>query len=635
LNRATLRRARELFLEGRELPRHYEINARLAHSWRRSAQAGLTPEGRLPDPIRLDTQQLACAAERKMSFIQHAKPVLEFLHSQTSETGSMVILADECGVILQTLGDTEFLDRASRVALAPGTSWSESHRGTNGIGTALAESRPLTVLGGEHFLERNGFLSCAAAPVMAPDGQLKGVIDISCDERRHCSHTLGLVRTAALTLENRLFASRFGRTLHVRFHPQAEGIGTFAEGAIALSEDGWILGANSSGLVQLGLTPADLGVTPLSRVLQIRFEDLLALSRRQPDAPCLVALHDKRKVFVRVIAARGSLVAAPATLPAAPRDALTTLDTGDEAVSAAIDKARKLLGKPVALLLQGESGTGKRRFAQAMHASAPHPERPFITIHCAARTESQLEAELFGAPFSTGQAQPPAGLLQARGGTLLIEQIQCLPMSMQVRLGHLLRDKQLMLPGGETAKLDFTLICTVRQDLKPYVEAGQFSEAFYYAISGMTLRCPPLRARKDFVLILASTLEALAPGRPLSLEPGLAAALANHDWPGNMHQLTSVLQAICALLDPEDSRIGWQHLPDPLRETLHPNPAPPSISIDIAENLRTLSAETMTRAVAACNGNMSEASRRLGISRSTLYRHLRTNGLHPAEEHTA
>ena len=166
-DRASLRRARELMLERGEVPLGYLVSTLLAKSWRRSVDAGLAPEGRLPDACRLDANELARATERQRELIANARPVMEYLHAQTRESGSMVILADDRGVLLQALGDPDFLSRADRVALAPGASWLERHRGTNAIGTALAEARPLVVHGGEHFLERNGFLSCASSSATA------------------------------------------------------------------------------------------------------------------------------------------------------------------------------------------------------------------------------------------------------------------------------------------------------------------------------------------------------------------------------------------------------------------------------------------------------------------------------------
>ena len=101
---------------------------------------------------------------------------MEYLYDQVRHIQSVVILADNKGTLMHTLGDAYFLNKAERVALATGASWHEAHRGTNAIGTALAEASPVEIHGAEHFLERNGFLTCAAAPIMSATGNLLGVL---------------------------------------------------------------------------------------------------------------------------------------------------------------------------------------------------------------------------------------------------------------------------------------------------------------------------------------------------------------------------------------------------------------------------------------------------------------------------
>ncbi len=626
IGRATLRRARELLLERGEVPLGYMVNALLERSWRRSSDAGLAPEGRLPDAGRLEGRQLSQVAERQQEFVAHARPVMEYLHAQTRDSDSMVILADDHGTILQTVGDPDFLTRAERVALAPGVSWDERHRGTNGIGTALAESQSLVIQGGEHFLERNGFLSCAASPINAPDGRLLGVLDISSDERRYHPHTLGLVRAAAQMLENRLFEAYHGHCLRIRFHPLAEGIGTVAEGAVALSEDGWIIGANQQGFSLLGIAPADLGITPLSRVLQVRVSDLLDWNRRRPGEPMLVSRNDGSHVFVRVEPGRPQRAAATAAPPKAKAsaDALAALCTGDERIAAAVDKARKLIGKPISLLLQGETGVGKEFFARALHAAGPRRDGAFVVLNCAAIQQSLLEAELFGYAATLCRDEYPGRLREADGGTLLIEEIGDLPLPLQARLLGVMQDRQLTPLGAEKpVPVDVVLVCATRRDLRAEIEAGRFDAELYYRINGITLALPPLRQRKDFPLLLARLLEHLAPGRGLALEPAVARAFAEYVWPGNISQLVNALTAACALLDEDDSRIGWQHMPDDLVEELRWQPPPAAATGATTENLRELSEATMARAIALSHGNMSEAARRLGISRNTLYRRLR------------
>jgi len=625
-DRAALRRARDLMLERGELPLGYLVSTLLARSWRRSVDAGLAPEGRLPEAGRLDTHQLSQARDRNHELIAHARPVMEYLHAQMRESDSMVILADERGVLLQALGDPDFLTRAERVALMPGASWDERHRGTNAIGTALAESRPLVVHGGEHFLERNGFLSCAAAPLMAPDGRLLGVLDISGDQRQHHPHTFGLVRAAAQMVENRLFEAYHARSMRLRFHPMAEGIGTFAEGIAALSEDGWLIGANQAGLVFLGLRAADLKATPLSRILPLRMEDLLDWSRHHPGEPMLVTLSDGERLFIRLDPVQSTpAVATQAKSGPAPRrqDALDKLDTGDERLAAAIDKAHKLIGKPIALLLQGEPGAGKETFARACHASGPRHDGPFVVVNCAALQPSLIEAELFGFAPTLCRDGMLGRIREANGGTLFIDEIELLPRPAQTRLLEVLLQRRLTPIGGEPVAVDVVLITATHSNLKAEIEAGNFDADFYYRINGLTISMAPLRERQDFAAVVARLLEELAPSRGVSLDPAVATAFAEYAWPGNLRQLSNALRAACALLDEGETHIGWNHLPDDLAEELRWQAPTPTAASDSTENLHELSKATIARAIAASHGNMSEAARRLGISRNTLYRRLR------------
>jgi transcriptional regulator of acetoin/glycerol metabolism len=626
-DRAALRRARDLMLERGEFPLGYLVSTLLARSWRRSVDAGLAPDGRLADVYRLDDAELARTRENQHELIAHARPVMEYLHAQTRDSGSMVTLADEKGVLLQALGDPDFLTRADRVALSPGTSWHERHRGTNAIGTALAEARPLVVHGGEHFLERNGFLSCAAAPLVAPDGKLLGVLDISGDERQHHPHTFGLVRTAAQMVENRLFDACHAHNLRIRFHTMAEGIGTFSEGIAALSEDGWLIGANPAGLAFLGLRAGDLNATPLSRILPLRFEDLLNWNRRHPGEPLLITLADGERLFMRI---EPPMRVAPAAAPVGERrertrDALDALDTGDERLATAIDKAHKLVGKPIPLLLQGEPGVGKERFARAVHDSGPRHDGPFVTVHCSGLLPNLVEAELFGYAATLCRDGAPGHVREADGGTLFIDEVELLPLPAQKQLLKVLTERRVTpVAANESVAVDIVLICATHSNLKAAIDAGDFDADFYYRINGVTLQLAPLRERQDFPALVAGLLEELAPDRGISLDPAVATAFAEYSWPGNLRQLNNALRAAIALLDEGETRIGWNHLPDDLAEELRWRVTPTPVGAgEETENLRELSQATMERAIALSRGNMSEAARRLGISRNTLYRRLR------------
>lgn len=606
----------------------YRVSSLLTRSWRRSVDAGLVPDGRLPDPGRLSANEIARITERHRELIAHARPVMEYLHAQTRDSGCMIILSDSNGVLLQALGDPDFLTRAERVALAPGASWNERHRGTNAIGTALTEGKPLVVHGGEHFLERNGFLSCASVPLSAPDGRILGALDISGDERQHHPHSFGLIRAAAHMVENRLFDARHARSLRIRLHTMAEGIGTFAEGIAALTEDGWLIGANQAGLSLLGLQAGDLRITPLDRVLQLRLVDLLDWHRRHPDEAMLVSRNDGKRLFVRVDAPptvrRGTAAQSVGTTSTGrPRSPLDALDTGDERIGAAIEKAQKLIGKPISLLLQGEPGVGKASFARAFHASGPRQDGPFISVNLAALQHDLIEASLFGFAPSLCREGALGHLREAHRGTLFLDRIEALPHPIQARFLKVLTDRRITPLGGKTEAVDFALITATHTNLKAEIEAGRFDADLYYRINGLTLQLIPLRQRQDFTALVAKTLEELAPERPVTLEPAIASAFAEYAWPGNLRQLTNTLRAAVALLDDGETRIGWKHLSDDLVEELRwPVPTTPTPPGETSENLREVSQATINRAIALSHGNMSEAARRLGISRNTLYRRL-------------
>ena len=167
--------------------------------------------------------------------------------------------ADLDGMIIHSLGDPAFVDRAQRVALQPGARWDEASLGTNGIGTALLERAPVEVFGSEHYLDRNVFLSCCSSPIFDPQGELAGVFDISGDYRNPQRHTMGLVRLSVQLVEKRLFESEFGKHIVFAFHTRPEYVGSLQEALIALGPDGTILGAHLLGnpaselIVNLGI----------------------------------------------------------------------------------------------------------------------------------------------------------------------------------------------------------------------------------------------------------------------------------------------------------------------------------------------------------------------------------------------
>jgi transcriptional regulator with PAS, ATPase and Fis domain len=316
-----------------------------------------------------------------------------------------------------------------------------------------------------------------------------------------------------------------------------------------------------------------------------------------------------------------------AAIKAKPRDALAAIDTGDERFAAAIDRARKVLGKTIPLLLQGESGVGKEVFARAVHDAGPRADAPFVAVNCAALPENLIESELFGyvpGAFTGARREGnPGRIREAHGGTLFLDEIGDMPLALQARLLRVLQEKQVTpLGAGKSIPVDFTLVCATHRTLTADMGNGRFRADLYYRINGMALALPALRERSDFTMLVTRLLDETTDRRHVTLDASLAAALGAYSWPGNIRQLANALRTACALLDDSETLIGWQHLPDDLKEELS-GPALKPFEADVPDNLRAMSDAAIHRAVGSTAGNMSEAARRLGVSRSTLYRRLR------------
>jgi transcriptional regulator with PAS, ATPase and Fis domain len=301
-----------------------------------------------------------------------------------------------------------------------------------------------------------------------------------------------------------------------------------------------------------------------------------------------------------------------------------------------VGRARRVLDKPIAILLQGESGAGKEVFARAMHASGGRRSGPFVAVNCAALPEHLIEAELFGyRPGAyTGAAREgaPGRIREAQGGTLFLDEIGDMPLPLQARLLRVLQDRQVLpLGGGKAVEVDFRLVCATHCNLRLELERGRFREDLYYRLNGLTLLLPPLRERSDLLPLIEHMLRELRPGQQMRIAPDLMLAITRYRWPGNLRQLQNALRTACALLDDAEPQIGWAHLPDDLAEDLRSLAARPRVAdpepADGAD-LRTRAGRTVQQVVQACSGNLSEAARRLGISRNTLYRKLRELGLH-------
>jgi sigma-54 dependent transcriptional regulator, acetoin dehydrogenase operon transcriptional activator AcoR len=641
--------------------------ATIDQSHERCATLGLS-RFEQPDLSPLARADLAISRERNQRLHAHAAPVMEMLHEQIVQTQSMVVLCDATGTIIHSIGDDDFLSRASKVALAPGANWSEQTKGTNGIGTALVAETPTLVHADEHFMHANHFLTCSAAPILDPRGNILGVLDVSGDQRSYHQHTMALVRMSARMIENHWLSDDFRHVMRLHFHNRAEFIGTLMEGILAVTPDGRIVGANRSALDQLAMSGAAVRMHSLPSLLGTTVGALVEHFRSPLATPLIARTADNRQVHVMArfnfpawhstAGGDGASDAPPHSaqqrVSASPRVAqaepigLAALTTGDAQMAAIAGKVRRVIDRDIPILILGETGTGKELLARAIHQESQRARQPFIAVNCASIPDTLIESELFGheeGAFTGARRKGAVGkILQANGGTLFLDEIGDMPIALQAHLLRVLQERQVVPLGSNKAMaVDVAIVCATHRNLREMIAAQTFREDLYYRLNGLAVKLPALRERSDLAA-LAERIVERETQRSLALSPEVAGLLARCPWPGNVRQLFNVLRTACVMAAGERA-IRREHLPDDFLDEVSALDAPTAMvppsraetptaaplaatpaDHPVGRSLDDIEIDAIRHALDAAGGNISEAAKRLGISRNTIYRKLRWNG---------
>ena len=284
------------------------------------------------------------------------------------------------------------------------------------------------------------------------------------------------------------------------------------------------------------------------------------------------------------------------------------------------------------VLLLGESGSGKGRVAQLIHAHSPRKGAPFVEVNCAAMTVGALEVALFGQEVGANGngTEPHVGLFEvAEGGTLFLDEIGELGTHLQARLLRLFEARTFRRVGGtREIAANVRIVAATNRDLVTEVNEGRFREDLYYRLSVMPLYLPPLRARsrEDLVELVGRIVDDLRPHLPAAprvISDDALDRLLRHAWPGNIRELRNVLER-AMIVGRGAERIEMRHLPSEIRDTSVPN-----LDHHVPLTLAEIERAHIERALKAHNENRTHAARELGISRATLIKKIKEYGLSP------
>lgn len=585
----------------------------ITESWLRSLSHGLDPLARSHRLI-LTEPEFTATRQSRADLIRFARPELELLFDQIAGSNFMIALGSPDGVVLDTLHDVQFAETEAGAQVIPGSVWTEDLRGTNAMGVCITTRRPAQVYGGEHFLRAHGDVSCISAPIFDGSGGLAGVLDASSMSAVRQQHTAALVQMSASSIENSLIRARHDRRVVLQFHPRPEYLGTLSMGMLVLDEDQTIHAVNRKGEMFLTGFPRLLGES-FDRIFEQPFT---AIQRRLAEGETL-RIRDRMgsAVSVRCVANRASFALARAAVPvsegvadgpAPPRNLFRDVVIEDAALWQRLQALPDAVRRGLAVAISGETGTGKEIAARLVHAAAGR-RGPFVTLDGRLMAEGDFTRACFGS------AGTPGLLEQASGGTLFLDEVTALPLAAQAALAGVLDLGEYRHP--ETGALIRVDLRVVSASSEP-AAAQALLPALRFRLEGFRLDLPPLRLRSDLEPLALRFARAQRPG--FRMTAGALARLRAHDWPGNLHELRAVMtQAALLCADGPAEMSDFDRL---LPEA--PQVCPPGAACGQCAPVpwKAQQCQAIRDTVARHDGNVSAAARVLGMSRTTVYKHL-------------
>lgn len=643
LEKEKLQQMWELFISKNEL--HPSMDPVIKKSWLRSKGHQVDPFQRT-GAKKLPDQSLQLILHEKKELIRISLPLMESLYSLVRGSGFLVVLCDEKGNLLKVIGDPEPLKNAEKIQFVSGANWSEETVGTNAIGTAIIEQRPIQIFSYQHFIKATQTWTCSASPIYDAAGQMIGVLNISGPYEKVHPHTLGMIVATVKAIEYELQLKEKTEKNEQMMSYLEETTNTLNDGIIVLNEKGQIIKTNRILQQVLHMPSSDIEGKEITSVMESpEISSFLKTNQEISDSEVKLTIHQTGSTISVLLNAKpiirdGHLLGSLLTIKEIRRirqlvnhfsgnQAKVTFNDiigeNDKFVSC-IQEARLAAKTDSTVLLMGGSGTGKDLFAQAIHNESSRKAGPFIAINCGGIPRDLLGSELFGyteGAFTGARKGGNAGKFElADGGTLFLDEIGEMSLEMQVLLLRVLQNREVVRIGGaKVVSVNVRIIAATNKDLKKEVQKGNFREDLYFRLNVMPIQIPNLRDRRDDIPLLVDYFSNQLAGRLHKQAPRIPhevmAMLKTYEWPGNVRELHNIMERVIV-------RMSGSELTSDL------------LPLEIAQ-LKTFEGmqefflpkkderkkRALLESLEKYNGNFSRAAEHLGVSRSTLYRQMK------------
>jgi len=626
-----------LFQEGDNLD-NAPLRPVIHKAWQRCRASGIDCNLDKAPAFPLDPAQLN---SEETELLEEARPALADLGRNLEGQGSIAALCNRTGRILAIEGDSVFAGEvAERKNFRNGALWAEETTGNNAIGTALATGQPHQVFSAEHFCRGWHDYICTAVPICDPfTGKTLGAFDITGTISDFHRHAYGQLLHIVRIIEAALF--RQGLAREYLFNREVmQVLNTIHSEALVVTDARGTIRASTAAVGERFANLPDQGRTELAAIAASLlekhqpekgssiFEEIVTIKGEPHPVTVRPLCHDRVLLGLEIRFPENSCLPLKAKQPklSGPPPKCPIIGASPALTEARL-KAEKVAPFASTVLLEGESGTGKELFARLIHDHSPRASGPFIPLNCASIAPDLIASELFGydgGAFTGARSAGCKGKLElGDGGTVFLDEISEMPLAVQVILLRFLQEKEFYRVGGtRLVKPDVRIIAATNKPLHREMAAGRFRQDLYYRLNVITIELPPLRHRPEDITPLVnhflSQLSRETCRPPKRLDEKAWHRIRAHSWPGNVRELQNVIEH--AYVMSENSLIRADELP----------------CLRIQENTSSVHRQLRPRAAGRpellaaldeCGWNISLTARHLGISRATLYRHLKRHDI--------
>lgn len=592
----------------------------ISESWMRSLSHGVDPLDENVDLVVSDGD-LRMLQQEHATLIRFARPEIELLFDQIAGSNFLVALGTPSGIIIDSLVDPRCAESGIARSAILGSIWSEEARGTNALGVSSFTGRPAQVYGGEHFLRSHSDVACISAPIFDGRSNVVGILDASCPYTARQQHTAALVQMSANNIENCLIRANYSSSVVLQFHPRAEYLNTLSAGLLVLDEERCIIALNRRGEVILNGIDARIGG---------RFEDLFnadfgGIIRSLVNGETL-RLRDRlgSAVSIRCIANRASFRLAgmrhaerehPVRVPASSGGGVVRCSPqeigfkignhifGDRYLLSQIGNLPKALASAKPIHLCGAHGTGRDTLCKLVHRAHAEPG-DLVVIDCRAVSSDRLERVL-------GQSVRASGSGSSGTEVIYLNEVDALGLEAQRVLAGLLAVRGFV--PGELPDRCATLVSSSTRDLRRLAADGSFDVSLSTLLTPFQISLPDLHRRSDRIELVRHVLRRELSQREFCDD--LYEVISTIPHGRNIHDVISFCEWVDRVIGPATVHAG--HVEQYFGSGAHEYCAECAGVLWKEQNCRFVRA-----AVSDASGNISEAARRLGLSRTTVYKHM-------------